>query len=360
MKTKALFFTVILVIVVFACKKDKEEAFPPGHVWIAGDYPSLTAPLNEMDNVGIGEPVFVKSAKHVGTFKPTINAVKSIKWVVKITRTESAMCETWYQWTFNSEYWSYSIPEKKYKFEWPSFPYDCSWQNDSYLNKGGQDFWPKTEVKTLSLMQNGTWYTTITCPSFNKYWSGKGNDYSVSLKFDLPTQPDLYIGKVRTWVVFPGSEYDEYELEGTYSIKTIHKTGVSKTNSSTFSTTLGLSASVPIQSITLDINKSWTKTYGESITVTEETSEEKTKTFTVPEGERWRFITIYGVERYTFTTSEGTAWTSDYLDLQSLGNFDNIIRTFLMVVKYKEGSVKSYSSDLIDAATMINVNENID
>jgi hypothetical protein len=358
MKTKALLLTMFLVILAFACKKD-DDAFPPGHVWKAGDYPSLTAPA-EMDNVGIGEPVFVKSAKHAGTFKPTIKAVKGNNWVVKITRRESALCETWYQWTFPSEYWSNEIPVKKYEFKWPSFPWDCYWHNNSSLNLGGQHLWPKTEVKTLTLMMNGEWYPSITLPSFGKRWSG--DDYDVSLKFNLGAQPDLYIGKVRTWVVYPGDEYDQYELEGTYTIKTIHKTGASITNSSTFSTTLGLGASVPIKGITVDINKSWTNTYGESITVSEESSIEKTKTFTVPAGERWRFITVYGVERYSFTTKEGTSWAeeSGYFELQSLGNFDNIVRTFLMVVKYRDGSVKAYSSDLIDVSTMDNVRDRID
>ena len=71
MKTKNIYQTTTAILAMFvmmlfvfsACSTDDDsdptygDSYPPGYVWPADDYPSLTAPAGINSNVGIGDPV---------------------------------------------------------------------------------------------------------------------------------------------------------------------------------------------------------------------------------------------------------------------------------------------------------------
>jgi hypothetical protein len=96
------------------------------------------------------------------------------------------------------------------------------------------------------------------------------------------------------------------------------------------------------------LNATFSTTTSHTVNLTEIEETTETRYYNVPANEQWRYITIYGVERYKFTDISGNNWTSDYLDFNYLGSVDNNVRTFLMIVKYNAGSDIPYSSDLIE------------
>lgn len=348
--------SVYLIIMFSGCSKDEptptepntqSDAYPPGYVWPAGDYPSLTAPAQLTDNVTIGHPIRAYTAINNGKFKPKLNALYNENWVVRIYRTESALCELWYQWTFGTGYWSHEIPVKRYEFDWPSFPFDCFWHTDSYVDKGGQDFWPTTQTKSYLLMENGTWYTT-TMDFWLNNQSWKGDSYDVWVRFTPHTQPDLYISMVRTWVVGQKADDDVIRTEGEAEVTVNRLRGVEISNTNEFTETWSMAAGVNIEGISASLNATFSSSTSHTVTLSEIEETTETRYFNVPSNEQWRYITIYGVERYLFTDIDGNAWTSDYLDCNYLGMIDNNVRTFLMIVKYNAGTSKPYSTELVD------------
>ena len=351
-----IFILVYLFIMSSGCSDDepttpepdeKSDAYPPGYVWQAGDYPSLTAPVQITDNVIIGEPVRAFTVLNKGKFKPKLNAVNSNSWVVRIYREESALCELWYQWSFYTNYWSHSIPVKRYEFDWPSFPYDCWWHSDSFVDKGGQDFWPTTQTRSFLLMENGSWYTTTF-----EFWlnnqSWKGDSYDVWVRFNQPSHPDLYVSMVRTWVVGQKADDDVVRTEGHAEV-TVHKLrGVDISNTNEFTETWGLSAGIDVKGISAGLNATFSSSSSHTVNLSEIEETTEIRDYNVPANEQWRYITIYGVERYLFTDANGYAWSSEYLDCNYLGVVDNNVRTFLMIVKYNSGTDRPYSKELIE------------
>jgi hypothetical protein len=248
---------------------------------------------------------------------------------------------------FYDTYWAYEIPVMKYKFTWPSFPSVCFLYSNSEIYKGGEHFWPVTHTRTFTLMSNGSWINTpLYFTNSNQNWGG--NTYKVVVRFALPYQPDLYISMVRTWVVGQNENDDVIRTEGETEVSIRKLSGVEVSDTYTFTETWDMSAGVDIKGISAGLNATFSSTTGHSVTLNEIVETTETRFYNIPANEQWRYITIFGVERYKFTDSAGNDWTSDYLDCKYLGNIDNNVRTFLMIVKYNTGSDKPYSTDLVE------------
>ena len=200
-------------------------------------------------------------------------------------------------------------------------------------------------------MSNGYWVTARQNFSVSTSGWSSSHDYTCKIWYDPPSQPDLYISMVRTWVVGKEADDDVIRTEGETDITMRTLTGVQVSNTKSFTETWGMSGTVTIDAISLGLTATFSTTTSQTITLTNIKEKTVVNHYKVPANEQWRYITIYGIEKYIFTDENGNAWTSSNLLFNYLGSVDNNVRTFLMIVKYKAGSDKPYSSEFIDVTT---------
>ena len=352
MKKSTFFLLVIMLYFISMLSGCGEEntvsptevdPYAPGKEWGGGDWPSLKSP-SFGDNIIIGAGIPTVTAEYKTDFHPTLTAVRGTDWYIKIIRPE-ALCTAWYSWQTYGPNWSYELPRFTYHF---NFDWTCFNSNSTLTNYDVS--WPLTETKSFMLMQNGTWILPQSCPSIRR--SVGGNNYDIIRNFTLPTQPKLYLSMVRVWVQGIGSDADRTFPEGPITITQRIKNGVSKSTTEEFVKTTGWSAGIDIKGICAGLNQTFQNSTSHTATFDQETETTETREYNVPANEQWRYIQIYGVERYVFTNSLGEIWTSPDLIANYLGDIDNSVRNVLMIVKYKAGSNKPYSSEFIESASI--------
>lgn len=344
----AFFFSAILVYVILilpGCNKDNpveptdSDSYTPGREWGGGDWPSLISPAFG-ENVIIGDPIPTVTAEYKSDFHPTLTAVQGKDWYLKIRRPE-ALCEAWYAWQTYGLNWSYELPKLTYHF---NFSWTCFNSNSTLTNYDVS--WPTTETHDFLFMQNGTWIPSQSLPTITR--SVGGNDYKIERSFQLPTQPKLYLSMVRCWVQGTGSDADRTFPEGHITITQTIKNGVSRSTTTEFVKTTNLSAGIDIKGISASLNVTFTNSTTYTATFEQETETTETREYDVPANEQWRYIQLYGVERYVFTDSSGNNWKSPNLIENYLGRIDNSVRNVLMIVKYKMNGKMPYASEIIE------------
>lgn len=342
-------FMLCLISMFSGCNEEdpvsatEDDSYAPGKEWGGGDWPSLRSP-SFGENVIIGAGVPTVTAEYKSDFKPTLTAIRGNDWFLKITRPEAICTESDYHQTTGLN-WSYELPKLTYHFNFGPF---CFVYNSTLTDYDVS--WPLTETKSLLLMQNGTWILPHSLPQLSRTVSGNG--YKIDRSFILSAQPKLYLSMVRCWVQGTGSDGDRTFPEGVITITQRIKNGVAKSTTEEFVKTTNLSAGIDIKGISAGLNLTFQNTTSHTASFDEETETTETREYNVPANEQWRYIQIYGVERYIFTTSLGEAWTSPDLIANYLGNIDNSVRNVLVIVKYKMGSKKPYSSEFIENASI--------
>ncbi len=117
----------------------------------------------------------------------------------------------------------------------------------------------------------------------------------------------------------------------------------------TIGETLSLGASASFYGVSTSIEKTFSSETTNSIEFSTEITNTTKSTYTIPANETWRFMTLYGVERYLFTDSDGNDWSSTNLELaQGLGFIENKVRTHLMVAKFRNNQSLAYSVEFVD------------
>ena len=352
MKKIALFlaFVMLYFVSMFSgCSEEdpvspaEEDAYAPGKEWGGGDWPSLKAP-SFGNNVIIGAGIPTVTAEYKTDFYPTLTAVRGNDWYIKIIRPES-ICTAWHSFQTYGPNWSYELPKFTYHF---NFDWTCFNSNSTLTNYDVS--WPTTETKSFLLMQNGTWILPHSLPNIRR--SVGGNNYDIIRSFTLPAQPKLYLSMVRVWVQGIGSDADRTFPEGAITITQRIKNGVSRSTTEEFVKTTNLNAGIDIKGISASLNITFQNSTSHTATFDQETETTETREYNVPANEQWRYIQIYGVERYLFTNSLGDVWTSPELIANYLGNINNSVRNVLMIVKYKMGSKIPYSSEFIESASI--------
>jgi hypothetical protein len=318
---------------------DDDDDYPPGTQWGGGDWPSLISPTFGQ-NVTIGADVPTVTALYQENFTPTLTAVRGDHWILKITRPES-LCDAWSQWETFGLYWSYALPRFDYHF---NFDWICFVSNSTLTNYDVS--WPMTETQKFTLMQNGQWVASQALPQISR--SEGGNTYRINRSFTLPTQPPLYLSVLRCWVQGSGPDADRTFPEGPITITHRQKSGVKLATTTTFTETVGWSAGINIEGICAGLNQTFETSTSHTASFESEVEITETREYDVPENEQWRYIQLYGVERYCFTDAAGATWTSPYLIPKNLGTIDNAVRNVLMVVKYRGASKAPYSSEFIE------------
>lgn len=343
--------TSCLVFVWSGCGEDgpvKPEVDPgiyePGTQWGGGDWPSLISPgFNE--SVIIGDPIPRFTAPYEGDFIPTLNAIQGKDWYLKITRPE-LLCTAWYAWQTYGYYWSYDLPKLTYHF---NFDWTCFVSNSTLTNYDVS--WPLTENKDLKLMQNGQWLTAQTLPTYTR--SVGGNDYQIERRFELVPQPTLYLSMAHCWVQGSGTDADRTFPEGQIEITHRIKSGVQLSTTTTFTKTAGWSAGIDIKGISAGLNQTFEDVTSHTVSLEDEVETTETRSYDIPANEQWRYIQLYGVERYFFSDAEGTSWESPSLKTRSLGTIDNAVRNVLMIVKYRGGSTLPYCMEVLENAEIV-------
>ena len=355
MRYRNLFYLLVLsclVVMSPGCGDDdpvkppppEDHSNDPGIEWGGGDWPSVMSPEFN-DNVILGDGVPAITAMYQSKFTPTLSAVRGTAWYIKITRPE-AVCTAWYSWSLVGSDWSYEIPNMTYKF---NFNWSCFVSNSTLTDY--DVCWPLTETKQLTLMENGQWITAQTLPTYSKNVGGNG--YRIERKFTLPSQPALHLSMVRHWVQGSGPSGDRTFVEGPVKIEITERTGVNESHTTTFTKTMGASAGLDVKGISLGLNASFQNVTTHTVALEKEVEVKETRDYDVPAGEQWRYIQLYGVERYVFSNSEGAHWVSPTLQATNLGSVDNAVRNVLMIVKYKGGFGRPHASEFIENGKVV-------
>ena len=124
--------------------------------------------------------------------------------------------------------------------------------------------------------------------------------------------------------------------------------GVEITHTETFTKTTGWSAGIAIEGISAGLSQTFENSSSHTVSLETESETTETKVYDVPANERWRFIQLYGLDRYLFTDAQGNAWSSPTLGIRSLGRIDNKVRNVLMVVKYRGTATAAYAAQLLE------------
>jgi hypothetical protein len=333
----ALLFTTLFGV---ACGDGAAGPIPPelgpGTEWGGGDWPSLISPALDEDVI-IGDPVPKVTVPYDGDFKPLLNAVQGQDWLIRITRPET-LCDTQVDKYPTGSHWSYELPVYNYFFD------PCVGYYDSEL-KNYDASWQLTDNHRFKLMQNGQWLGRHQVPHHH---FTSDNHYDVDRWFTLPAQPDLYMSMVHAWVVGAGADSDRIFVEGAVTIEHRVQSGVEITDTKTFTETTGWSAGIDIKGISASLSQTFEKQSSHTVSLETQTETIETKVYEVPANERWRFIQLYGVDRYLFTDANGDRWDSETLRIRSLGNVDNKTRNVLMIVKYRGGSNALYATEVLE------------
>lgn len=317
------------------------DIYAPGTEWGGGDWPTLVAPALSQDVI-IGDPVPRVTVPYDGDFQPLLNAVQGQGWHLRITRPET-LCDTRVSKYPTGLHWSYALPTFTYFFD-PCFGYYDSELKDFDVS------WPLTINYRLLLMQNGFWLTgDLYLP---RYWYIGGNSYYVDRWFKLPAQPDLHLSMVHAWVVREGADGDRIFVEGPVTIEHQVVSGVNLSSTETFTTTTAWSAGIDVKGISASLSQTFERSSSHTVSLDTESTTTETKYYDVATNERWRFIQLYGVDRYLFTDVDGNSWTSPYLVPKSLGSVDNKVRNVLMIVKYRGGSSTPFAVEVIEDAAI--------
>lgn len=339
-------FIALIMLVIIGCSKDNtdddSDAFTAGHIWPAGDYPSLVAP-DFNDSPVIGLPILTLTAKHVGDFSPKIKAIEGENWKGDITRIEGWYCnDEKVSFDFSPDkLWSSGLPIRNYYFDYV-FPELC---DDSEL-KNYDISWPETSPKRFKLMEYGNWITDEMVVKNDDYVGDY--HYRITRKFNqIIPQPELYMSLHRDWIYESGTDVVQ-SGEGNREIITYSKTGVVETQMTKITETLELGAEASYGGVSASINQTFSNESTDQIEFSQIDSKEIKEYYMIPANETWRFITLYGVERYSFTDSNGNEWVSPNLVTDELGFIEDHVRTFVMIVKYKSTSVSAFASELIE------------
>jgi len=351
-KLLSLFAVAILVVAWSGCGEDDdpvkpgptEDLYAPGTEWGGGDWPTLIAPEFGED-VQIGEEIPRVTAPYAGDFIPSVNCVQGTDWVMRVTRPE-AICDAWQQWVFNTYYWSDALPKMDYNFK---FHWTCLVSNSKL--EAYDVSWPRTENKDLTLMQNGVWVSNQVLPSFTRNHGGNG--YRIARSFTLPAQGQLFLSMAHHWVQGIGADADRTFPEGPIEIQHRVKSGVSLSTTETFTKTTGWNAGIDIKGISAGLNQTFETSTSHTVALEEERETIEIRNYEIPGNEQWRYIQLYGVERYSFTDADGNSWESPRLVIRSLGSVDNKIRNVLMIVKYRAGATRPYDAVVLEGAEVV-------
>ena len=320
------------------------DLYEPGTEWGGGDWPTLVSPEFGEDVI-IGEAIPRFTAPYSGDFIPTVNCVQGTDWVMRVTRPE-ALCTAWQQWVFNTYYWSDRLPIMDYNF---NFHWTCLVSNTSL--KDYDVSWPLTENKDIKFMENGVWISVQNLPTISR--SHGGNGYRIDRQFTLPAQGQVFLSMSHHWVQGIGADSDRTFPEGPIEITHRNKSGVSLSTTETFTKTTGWNAGIDIKGISAGLNQTFETSTSHTVTLEEEVETIETRNYEVPPNEQWRYIQLYGVERYTFTDADGKPWESPRLVLRSLGSVDNKVRNVLMIVKYRAGASRPYDTQIYEGAAVV-------
>ena len=194
--------------------------------------------------------------------------------------------------------------------------------------------WTNPNANNYKFMEDGKWEEYI---QEAKYFTS-GYDYYRSTTAYI-YELDIYMSMHRMWKM-----HSDKFFTGPYTYK-FSKTSYNGISSSTteissWSVTAGIEGP-----LAAGVTGSLSATYGET-NITSEIIGEYTITtdsmdYDIPAGERWRFITLHGVERYTFTDSEGNPWElnddvkSVYeFNQEPFGSIDNLTSSLHLIIKY--------------------------
>ena len=336
---------VIMLFAFSACSSDddsdpspdpinySDDAFPPGYVWAASDYPSLTAPISINTNIGIGPPILTVTKIYKGDFNVTATAVKA-DWSARIVRDPSWCGSEEHSWDYYNE-WSYLLPNCQATY----YNGTCT-NKDLNYNIG----WGQTVEKYFKFVDHGIWQYLFVTPSYNI--NNNGEEFLVYKQFELIQDdwPELYLSMERDWIKGP----EDIRSEGKADVTISKVTGVEQSTTSAFTNTLGLTAGVELEGISASINQTFTTSGSETNTFYTIDTKTETLYYNIPANELWRYITLYGVERFKFTQLNGEDWSSTSLVANPFGNVENKVKTFLMIVKYNATNKKAISSELIE------------
>ena len=318
---------------------DESDAFSPGYTWPEGDYPSLTAPEFN-DAPTIGDPVLTLTAKHAGEFSPLLLQYLGKNWHGNVNYNQVLCDDDTRNWSADGELWNTELPSQHLYF-------DLSWLcGDEDFTYNANDFGWDISRRFL-LMEEGEWSSSEF--EYEAVIATPGEITTLRTKFNqvLTGYPDLHMSIHRDWIYEYGTDVIR-SGEGTREITTETKTGVVDTQISTISETLQLGAEVSYGPVSASINQTFSSETTNQIEFSEFTTKTITETYIIPADETWRFITLYGVERYSFTDINGDQWGSPNLVTEELGYIEDHVRTFLMIVKYKSTSVSPINSELIE------------
>ena len=359
MKTKAInqltsAFLAMFVVLMFAfsaCSSDdsgddppapeySDDAFPPGYVWTEADYPSLTAPLSINEDVGKGSPILKVTELHKGDFHVTATRVFA-DWHTRAVRNPTGCGSEEHEW-HKYDFWSDEVPNCIATF------YNGLCTNRDLNYDPG---WSNTTEKKFKFVDHGVKNLKIVTPSFN-YNPSSGGEFLIYKNFEIKDSnwTDVYLSMERDWIVGD----DITRMEGEATVEIYKKVGVSQINTTEFTETLGLDLGVEIEGISAEINQTFTTTSTQTSAFTTEDSIKEVRHYNIPPNEQWRYITLYGIERFKFTNANGVDWTSTSLVINPLGMVENKKKTFLMIVKYTANSNKIISNELFEIGDNLN------
>ncbi len=346
-----VFFFVYFVLQFSGCGGKNNDSvtptpevndFPPGYEWGGGDWPSLKSPEFGQEPI-FGSPVPAVTAIFQGNFLPRLTNLQGNAWTIQIKWVGGIFGSCQLTETKNYEiYWSCSLPTTEWRF--------TSLFCDNTFNS--PICWEPGSVHKFELVKNGAWLLQHDNEDKDTIEIGD-NTYYITRNFTLAEQPDVYLTMSRNWVKGSGTSDDVTRSEGHTSITVTHLSGVIRESTTEMGVTLGLDVGYTTGGLGASISATFEYSTSHSVTFEDQLKIEETREYDIPANERWRMITVYGVERYYFSDASGNNWESDALACKTLGQVDNTTRTVLMLVKYISGSSKPYSTEFIENAAYI-------
>jgi hypothetical protein len=337
----------VFAILLSGCKKndDSPAVVPtptpvsssllnPGDVIPADHFPSLRAPLNITSSPLIGDPVLAEMVSYNGDFSPSVRQYLGTDMHGTVKRkAQGVLCsDITRSWNAgDGPYWSYGFPTQHVYFDAGGLCTDNNTQIYSNEDGGTIFMWDYNSPRRYNLRESGGWKEGEFLFSKTKSEDGYTHEFKSYWKQVLG-HPDLYLSLYRDWVVT-----DDFTRsgEGTFSVEITKITGVEETDVSTFSSTLSLGVTAEYGPVSATVNSTFNWSSSNSVTFYQQTTETTSNDYAIPAGETWRFITFHGVERYSFTDSDGNDWESPNLELAGeLGVLEDYVSEYVMIVRY--------------------------
>ena len=346
--TSALLAMFVIILFAFsACSSDDPPGpvpidddpdvsyYNPGETIPGDDFPYITMPqlITSVMDVGdeIGEPVLADVAKWKGdlVLNPQRFRAQSFTGLIK-RYTGDACTDPEFSW-YDSNSWTDDIASSDFTFN-PSGLL-CFASTSRVV---GSD-WKWVNPTNKKFMIDGEWKQFLTQAG---YFIKGGYEYYKSTNAYLFPDVDIYMSKHRLWEL----DHDE-NFTGPYDyiFKRTTFSGICSTTTeiTSWSVTAGIAGELA-EGLVGSLSATYGETNINSTTVKEEITTSKTTTYKIPAGERWRFITLKGIERYTFTNSEGNPWESDntiksvfeFDQNYNIGLINNHTTTLHLIIKY--------------------------